>query len=200
MVHCADLSNPTKPLGLYRRWVERIMEEFFCQGDREREQVMVKFSKNRSIMSEPLKMKVAGIHDNDYIFSCYRVWTYHQCATGKTLQSRKLRYYWNHFLKTQLRYFFLHILLIIHLLDLSGRLYWLHRPPTVGNVGWPRASGRTRYSRHTGRKSRLVPKYDTSFAAPFSRKWGLSEAQIRWGHGGRRSGTGGGRGGGRVPR
>jgi cAMP-specific phosphodiesterase 4 len=37
MVHCADLSNPTKPLELYRRWVERIMEEFFQQGDRERE-------------------------------------------------------------------------------------------------------------------------------------------------------------------
>jgi hypothetical protein len=37
MVHCADLSNPTKPLELYRRWVERIMEEFFQQGDRERD-------------------------------------------------------------------------------------------------------------------------------------------------------------------
>nr|XP_032826866.1 cAMP-specific 3',5'-cyclic phosphodiesterase 4B-like isoform X2 [Petromyzon marinus] len=37
MVHCADLSNPTKPLGLYRQWTERIMEEFFQQGDRERE-------------------------------------------------------------------------------------------------------------------------------------------------------------------
>ncbi len=37
MVHCADLSNPTKPLELYRRWVERIMEEFFQQGDRERQ-------------------------------------------------------------------------------------------------------------------------------------------------------------------
>merc|ERR1711936_192331 len=37
MVHCADLSNPTKPLDLYNNWVERIMEEFFQQGDRERE-------------------------------------------------------------------------------------------------------------------------------------------------------------------
>lgn len=40
MVHCADLSNPTKPLELYRRWVDAIMEEFFQQGDREREQGM----------------------------------------------------------------------------------------------------------------------------------------------------------------
>ncbi|XP_058063271.1 cAMP-specific 3',5'-cyclic phosphodiesterase, isoforms N/G [Anopheles bellator] len=36
LVHCADLSNPTKPLPLYRRWVRRLMEEFFRQGDRER--------------------------------------------------------------------------------------------------------------------------------------------------------------------
>lgn len=37
MVHCADLSNPTKPLELYRQWCDRIMEEFFQQGDRERD-------------------------------------------------------------------------------------------------------------------------------------------------------------------
>lgn len=40
MVHCADLSNPTKPLDLYRRWVSQIMEEFFLQGDKEKEQGM----------------------------------------------------------------------------------------------------------------------------------------------------------------
>ncbi|XP_056231998.1 cAMP-specific 3',5'-cyclic phosphodiesterase 4D isoform X1 [Seriola aureovittata] len=40
MVHCADLSNPTKPLQLYRQWTGRIMEEFFSQGDRERERGM----------------------------------------------------------------------------------------------------------------------------------------------------------------
>ncbi|XP_024867301.1 cAMP-specific 3',5'-cyclic phosphodiesterase isoform X11 [Temnothorax curvispinosus] len=40
LVHCADLSNPTKPLALYRRWVSLLMEEFFLQGDREREQNM----------------------------------------------------------------------------------------------------------------------------------------------------------------
>ncbi|XP_076637108.1 phosphodiesterase dunce isoform X5 [Colletes latitarsis] len=37
LVHCADLSNPTKPLPLYHRWVGLLMEEFFLQGDRERE-------------------------------------------------------------------------------------------------------------------------------------------------------------------
>ncbi|GIX95252.1 hypothetical protein CDAR_256561 [Caerostris darwini] len=40
MVHCADLSNPTKPLNIYRRWVDLIMEEFFQQGDKERSQGM----------------------------------------------------------------------------------------------------------------------------------------------------------------
>ena len=36
MVHCADLSNPTKPRHCYNQWVNRITEEFFCQGDREK--------------------------------------------------------------------------------------------------------------------------------------------------------------------
>lgn len=39
-MHCADLSNPTKPLDLYRQWTDRIMAEFFQQGDRERERGM----------------------------------------------------------------------------------------------------------------------------------------------------------------
>ncbi|CAH8619398.1 unnamed protein product [Heterobilharzia americana] len=37
MVHCADLSNPAKPLDLYRQWTNRVMEELFRQGDKERE-------------------------------------------------------------------------------------------------------------------------------------------------------------------
>ncbi|XP_029470196.1 cAMP-specific 3',5'-cyclic phosphodiesterase 4C isoform X2 [Rhinatrema bivittatum] len=40
MVHCSDLSNPTKPLELYRQWTDRIVVEFFHQGDREREKGM----------------------------------------------------------------------------------------------------------------------------------------------------------------
>merc|ERR1719204_1879838 len=37
MVHCSDLSNPTKPLHIYKDWVDRITQEFFLQGDKERE-------------------------------------------------------------------------------------------------------------------------------------------------------------------
>uniref|UniRef100_A0A8D2J023 Phosphodiesterase n=1 Tax=Varanus komodoensis TaxID=61221 RepID=A0A8D2J023_VARKO len=40
VLHCADLSNPTKPLPLYRKWTELIMKEFFGQGDIERERGM----------------------------------------------------------------------------------------------------------------------------------------------------------------
>jgi cAMP-specific phosphodiesterase 4 len=36
VAHCADLSNPTKSLRLYSQWVDRIMEEFFRQGDQEK--------------------------------------------------------------------------------------------------------------------------------------------------------------------
>ena len=40
MVHCADLSNPAKPMHIYSQWVDRIMEEFFVQGDKEKEEGM----------------------------------------------------------------------------------------------------------------------------------------------------------------
>eukprot|EP00727_Mastigamoeba_balamuthi_P008370 m51a1_g4155 putative 3 -cyclic-nucleotide phosphodiesterase rega (927) ;mRNA; r:253082-255974 len=32
----ADISNPTRPWGAAYRWAQRVMEEFYCQGDRER--------------------------------------------------------------------------------------------------------------------------------------------------------------------
>lgn len=35
MLHCADLSNTTKPLQLYQIWTTRLMDEFFIQGDLE---------------------------------------------------------------------------------------------------------------------------------------------------------------------
>lgn len=38
MIHCCDLSNPTKHLELYKKWVDLLMEEFYQQGDKERKQ------------------------------------------------------------------------------------------------------------------------------------------------------------------
>lgn len=36
-LHTADVSNPAKPLHLAQRWTEQVVEEFYAQGDRERE-------------------------------------------------------------------------------------------------------------------------------------------------------------------
>ena len=38
LVHAADISNPIKPFDLYFLWTERILEEFWAQGDEERNQ------------------------------------------------------------------------------------------------------------------------------------------------------------------
>ena len=37
VVHAADISNPTKPFNIAMKWSERIIKEFFAQGDKERE-------------------------------------------------------------------------------------------------------------------------------------------------------------------
>ncbi len=37
VIHLADLSNPAKPIDLYRKWNERVLEEYWKQGDKERE-------------------------------------------------------------------------------------------------------------------------------------------------------------------
>lgn len=37
MLHCADLSSPTKPFEIYKQWTFGVMEEFFKQGDKEKE-------------------------------------------------------------------------------------------------------------------------------------------------------------------
>lgn len=35
-LHTADVSNPAKPLPIMLKWTQRVMDEFFAQGDRER--------------------------------------------------------------------------------------------------------------------------------------------------------------------
>ena len=35
-LHAADISNPTKPRALMMRWTERVMKEFWQQGDKEK--------------------------------------------------------------------------------------------------------------------------------------------------------------------
>ena len=37
VLHCADVAHPTKAWDLHKEWTARCMEEFFNQGDREKE-------------------------------------------------------------------------------------------------------------------------------------------------------------------
>ena len=37
IIHSCDISNPTKPWEIYTQWVDRVMEEFWRQGDREKQ-------------------------------------------------------------------------------------------------------------------------------------------------------------------
>jgi hypothetical protein len=37
ILHAADLSNPLKPKAVYKKWVDRVTDEFFSQGDKELE-------------------------------------------------------------------------------------------------------------------------------------------------------------------
>eukprot|EP00761_Pharyngomonas_kirbyi_P014183 gb/GECH01014213.1/.p1 GENE.gb/GECH01014213.1/~~gb/GECH01014213.1/.p1 ORF type:complete len:639 (+),score=144.73 gb/GECH01014213.1/:1-1917(+) len=36
IIKCADVSNPSKPSAMYDKWTDRVMEEFYLQGDEER--------------------------------------------------------------------------------------------------------------------------------------------------------------------
>jgi len=37
LLHASDISNPSKPLDIYNKWVDAVFVEFFNQGDKERE-------------------------------------------------------------------------------------------------------------------------------------------------------------------
>ena len=54
LIHSADVSNPSKPLDIYKQWAERCVEEFFKQGDMEKRLGMtVSFNCDRDIVSLP---------------------------------------------------------------------------------------------------------------------------------------------------
>ena len=70
LVHCADLSNPTRPLDLYEQWVNRLMEEFFRQ---------VSYSKCNNIDTRKIseyfsKLATRTLH---LVFSLFTLKRYH---------------------------------------------------------------------------------------------------------------------------
>lgn len=54
IIHACDISNPTKPFHIYRNWAERVMGEFWMQGDKERELGLpISFLCDRTTVSLP---------------------------------------------------------------------------------------------------------------------------------------------------
>ena len=54
ILHAADISNPTKPLVIYKEWSQRCVEEFFQQGDLERKKGLpISFNCDRKAVSLP---------------------------------------------------------------------------------------------------------------------------------------------------
>jgi len=54
LLHCADISNPMRPWALCHRYAHMVLDEFFAQGDKERELGMpVQFLNDRTKVSRP---------------------------------------------------------------------------------------------------------------------------------------------------
>ena len=52
IIHAADISNPTKPLEIYKEWAQRCVDEFFKQGDLEKKLGMpISFNCDRNTVS-----------------------------------------------------------------------------------------------------------------------------------------------------
>ena len=50
LVHTADISNPTKKFNTYYKWAKLVVEEFYYQGDKEKE-LGLKCSCDRNIVT-----------------------------------------------------------------------------------------------------------------------------------------------------
>ena len=54
IIHSADVSNPTKPMDIYKQWAHRCVDEFFKQGDMEKRLgIPVSFNCDRDTVSLP---------------------------------------------------------------------------------------------------------------------------------------------------
>ena len=52
IIHAADISNPTKPLNIYKEWAQRCVDEFFKQGDLEKKNGLpISFNCDRNTVS-----------------------------------------------------------------------------------------------------------------------------------------------------
>jgi hypothetical protein len=71
LIHCADISNPTKDFIISKNWTDRVMNEFFQQGDLERsEKLPISFLCDRS-STNIAKSQIMFI--NSIVKPCYKV-------------------------------------------------------------------------------------------------------------------------------
>ena len=71
-LHCADISNPAKPIACYQKWVVVVMNEFFAQGDKERDlgmNISPMFDRDNTMVS-----KTQGGFIDFIIKPIYAVW------------------------------------------------------------------------------------------------------------------------------
>jgi cAMP-specific phosphodiesterase 4 len=71
-LHCADISNPVKNIDIYKKWVVVVMEEFYNQGDRERDlgmPISAMFDRNNSSVKKTQSGFIGFI-----IKPIYKIW------------------------------------------------------------------------------------------------------------------------------
>ncbi len=74
MLHCADLGSPTQPFDLYKQWTIRVMEEFFQQGDREKElgiEVSAMCDRDSVVVDQAQVRTFISDNFNDYLISTH---------------------------------------------------------------------------------------------------------------------------------
>ncbi|KAJ1503566.1 High affinity cAMP-specific 3',5'-cyclic phosphodiesterase 7A [Coelomomyces lativittatus] len=74
-IKCSDINNPTRSLHLSKQWAQRIMEEFYLQGDRERalNAPISKFMDREKHEDNSLKCQLSFI--DVIVQPLYQVWT-----------------------------------------------------------------------------------------------------------------------------
>jgi hypothetical protein len=71
LIHCSDISNPTKDFIISKEWTDRVMEEFFQQGDLEKSEMLpISFLCDRN-GTRVAKSQVMFI--NSIVKPCYKV-------------------------------------------------------------------------------------------------------------------------------
>lgn len=72
LLHASDLGNPAKPLKFYLEWTDRVMKEFFSQGDKEKE---LGLAISPMMNREKPNLEKSQIGFIDYVISpLYRLW------------------------------------------------------------------------------------------------------------------------------